>query len=366
MPLRLLLPPIDRPGATTPVAWCVVDARGAALREGVSALGSVPVGEAVDLILPASRVLFARLKLPKVGATTLRELLPYAVEDKLLADPSQIHAVPGPTLSGGETLVAVTDRCWLDAGLAWVRSQGHRVSRIVCESALVSDAEAAWHVRLARDAAFLVEGDGYATAFDPPIDGAPPFSVRVALNEARERGSPPETIRVQVADGVTRPDAKAWEAALERPVTVEAMGNALVGPLAAHAIDLMTAELAHGEPRGQRFALPRATWALAASVAMLALGLLAFETGQLERERAALETEREALFRAAFPEARTVVDPALQMRRNLADLRRTRGEGAPSDFLSAAAEAAQGGPLPVKKLTFANGKAEVQRGERKP
>ena len=361
MPLRLLLPPIDRPGADTPVAWCLIDARGTALREGMSALGSAPAAEPIDLILPASRVLFARLKLPKVGASTLRELLPYAVEDKLLADPSQIHAVPGPALANGDTLVAVIDRNWLEAGLAWARSHGHRIARVVCESALVPDTDSAWHVRLAKEAAFLVESDGYATAFDPPGDGAPPFSVRVALNEARDRAALPGSIRVQVKEAATMPDAKAWQAALELPVAVEALRHPLAGPLPPNAIDLLTGDLARGPSSTQRFALPRATWALAAAVAALSLGLVGFDTWQLESEREALEAEREALFRAAFPEARTVVDPALQMRRNLADLRRSRGEGAPSEFLSAAAEAVQGGPVPVKKLTYANGKADVQR-----
>lgn len=366
MPLRLLLPPIDRPGADTPAAWCLVDAHGTANREGISAIGSVPDGEPIDLILPASRVLFARLKLPKVGASTLRELLPYAVEDKLLADPSQIHAVPGPAVADGDTLVAVVDRTWLEAGLAWARSHGHRIARVVCESALVPGTDSAWHVRLAKEAAFLVESDGYATAFDPPMDGTPPFSVRVALNEARDRGSLPGSIRVQASEGVATPDATAWEAALERPITVESLRSPLAGSLASHAIDLLTGELTRSESSSQRFALPRATWALAVAVAVLSLGLVGFDTWRLESERAALDAEREALFRAAFPEARTVVDPALQMRRNLADLRRSRGEGAASEFLSAAAEAAQGGPVPVKKLTYANGKAEVQREARKP
>ena len=68
-------------------------------------------------MVPAERVLFARLKLPKVNATTIRELLPYAVEDRLLADPSHIHAVAGARNAHGETVVVVVDREWLRAAL---------------------------------------------------------------------------------------------------------------------------------------------------------------------------------------------------------------------------------------------------------
>jgi general secretion pathway protein L len=41
----------------------------------------------------------------------------------------------------------------------------------------------------------------------------------------------------------------------------------------------------------------------------------------------------EAAFRKAFPEAKTVVDPALQMSRNVADLRRAAGQPDASDLL---------------------------------
>jgi len=110
MILRLLVPAVDHPGADTAYAWMLTDARGAMLREGLTPLAAVPRAETVEAILPVARVLFARLRLPKVGTATIRELLPFAVEDRLLADPAQIHAVPGTTNSRGETLVAVVDR----------------------------------------------------------------------------------------------------------------------------------------------------------------------------------------------------------------------------------------------------------------
>src|SRR5687768_6176720 len=113
MKLRVFLPASERPDPAASFAWMLFDDRGAVLRSDVSALADVPRAGEVAAVLPAERVLFARLKLPRVNAATIRELLPYAVEDRLLADPAQIHAVPGPTDSRGETLVAVVDREWL-------------------------------------------------------------------------------------------------------------------------------------------------------------------------------------------------------------------------------------------------------------
>ena len=47
-----------------------------------------------------------------------------------------------------------------------------------------------------------------------------------------------------------------------------------------------------------------------------------------------------ATFKQTFPEAAAIVDPALQMRRNLADLQRARGIAESSDFLPLLAQVA--------------------------
>ena len=49
--------------------------------------------------------------------------------------------------------------------------------------------------------------------------------------------------------------------------------------------------------------------------------MLAFPLGQLNQERKALQVQLERKFRQAFPNAQVVVDPMLQMQRQVADLR---------------------------------------------
>ena len=109
--------------------------------------------------------------------------------------------------------------------------------------------------------------------------------------------------------------------------------------------------------------MPRLAWALAAALVALQFGATVADGWRLERERRALEAEREAVFRAAFPEAKTIVDPALQMRRNLADLQRSRGRAAANDFLSLATAAARADGAPAKRLVYSGGRLEVDRQE---
>jgi general secretion pathway protein L len=363
MILRLLVPAIDHPGTDTPFAWTLADARGTVLREGNGPLAGLPRAETVEAVLPVSRVLFARLKLPKVNAATIRELLPFAVEDRLLADPAQIHAVPGATNARGETLVAVVDRSWLAEVLALCANAGFAPARAVCESALLPSESGHWHAVLGATRSFLVEDDGHAVAFDPPAGAQAPLAVRIACDEAAERDSRPALLKVLVGSGVARPDAARWSESVSTKVSVSDLQAMLAAPLAAGAIDLLAGDFARRTAGLGSLRLPRLAWGLAAAIVVAQVGITTLHWWRLDRERRALEDERESLFRTAFPEAKSVVDPALQMRRNLAELQRARGRPSASDFLALATAAARSDPAPARSLTYSAGRLEIDRRE---
>jgi general secretion pathway protein L len=362
MILRLLVPAADRPGADAPFAWALLDGRGQVLREAATTLDGVPRAGSVEAVLPASRVLFARLKLPRVNAATIRELLPFAVEDRLLADPAQIHAVPGATNARGETLVAVVDRAWLTDTLALLARAGLSPARAVCESALLPSLPGEWHAVLGAGRSFLVEDDGQAVAFDSPTGAEPPLAVRIAADEAAERDARPERLQVLVEPGLPLPDAALWSERAGMRVTAVESRPPLDAPVAATAIDLLAGDFAPRASGLGSLRLPRLAWKLAAAIVVLQFGLTVADWWRVDRERRLLEAERESIFRAAFPEAKTVVDPALQMSRNLAALQRERGRASESDFLALATAAARNRPSPVKRLVYAGGRLDVERG----
>ncbi len=342
MILRLLVPALDRPGPATPFDWSLADRRGEVLREGTGMLADLPRADTVEAILPVSRVLSARLKLPRVNAATIRELLPFAVEDRLLADPAQIHAVPGATNAQGETLVAVVDREWLAGVLSLLSRAGLSPARVLCESALLPAKPGEWHAVLGAARKFLVEDDGHAVAFDPPAGAEPPLAVRIALDEAAGRRARPARLGVRVEPGVPAPDAALWQERAGATVSVEEAKGLLSRPAAANARSTCCTATSRAARRSAPSRSPRA---LAAALVLLQLAFTAADAWRLSRERQALEDEQVALFRAAFPEAATIVDPALQLRRNLADLQRSRGQASSSDFLALASAAGADAPL---------------------
>ena len=358
--LRIFLPAAGRPDAREPMRWLLVDRRSVAA-EGETLLDEMPAADGVEAILPASRVLFARLALPRVSDTTIRELLPFAVEDRLLADPAQIHAVAGRTDSRGETIVAVVDREWLRGALGALAAAGHNARHAWCESALLPLDGNEWHLVLRPDG-LLVDDGGIATTFDWHGDGALPLAVRIALDEAAARGDRPARILVHPAAGTAAPDLARWSA--DSGVRFEpgpAWSEMEPAPVAAGSIDLFSADFAAHRTGLARLRVSRAAVALVAALALLQFGFTLADTWRLQRERARLTAEREGIFRSAFPEARVVVDPDLQMQRNLAQLRAARGMASGDDFLVKLTAAARESNAPAVSVDYAKGKLDVRR-----
>ena len=359
MKLRVFLPVTDRIDAATVMAWRLFDARHQPLRQGESRVGEMPKASQVEAIVPAERVLFARLKLPRVNAATIRELLPFAVEDRLLADPAHIHAVAGRTTANGETVVAVVDRDWLANIVDTLRRAGLKPVHAFSESALLPEGRE-WHVVWGPERGLLVDDRGVSVAFDRTA-GELPLAIRLAMDEAAARSERPARIALHRERGAAPPDLSRWTteagaAFIEGPAW-ESLHGADAG---RHAIDLLQDEFAPSASRLSRASVPRAAVVLAIVIAALQLTFVGVDAWRLERERQALDARREAIFREAFPEARTVVDPDLQMSRNLADLRRTRGLAAEDDFLVQLTRAAREG-APVRAVEYANGRLQVKR-----
>jgi general secretion pathway protein L len=361
MKLRIFVPGADRPDASTRWPWMLLDARGALLREDATPPADMPRAEDVELVLPAARVLFARLKLPRVGAATLRELLPFAVEDRLLADPSHIHAVAGPIDARGETLVAVIDREWLRGMLEPLRAAGLRPSRAWCESALLGGPGGEWQLVLGTARGLLVDDLGAGVAFDRGAPGGLPLALRIALDEASERGERPGLIRVHTEGDAPRPDLERWAAEAGVRMEPGSRWETLArGEPARGAIDLLAPELRSRAANLAAVRIPRAAVVLALSIVVVQFALDGAQAWRLARERAGLAARAESIFRSAFPEAKAVVDPRLQMQRNLAELRRSRGLAAGDDFLAQLTHAARASGARAHSIEYANGRLDIR------
>ncbi|HET7402105.1 MAG TPA: type II secretion system protein GspL, partial [Usitatibacter sp.] len=180
----------------------------------------------------------------------------------------------------------------------------------------------------------------------------------IALDESTARGDRPQRLVVHGEEGAAV-DCERWSADTGVPCAPGEPWEARRNAPRRRGIELLEGELAAAGAMAWR--LPRQAAALALIVLVLQLAFTAADEYRLRREYRDLDAEREAVFREAFPEARVVVDPELQMTRNVADLKRSRGLAAGDDFLVQLTHAARTAPAnAVHRVDFANGRVTLQ------
>ncbi|MBU6271051.1 MAG: general secretion pathway protein GspL [Betaproteobacteria bacterium] len=308
-------------------------------------LESLPRMRSAVLLLNPRDVSLVRVSLPPLSPARLARALPNLLEEQLLQDPAACALVPGPALAQGERLVAVIDRAWLEFVLGAFERRGIRVAAAwPAQQALplaTGGATLAW----LGDALALRLGPQEALGWAAGADAASRVESVAALLRATGWREPAGAGGDPVVDGAARPreisligfpdEDRAALAGLADAFGV-AFRPAAWGIDPAAGIDL---SLARAGSSGSRW-LARIDWrawrlpaGLSAAAALVAIVGLNLHWAQLARERAGLRAAMETSFRQAFPSAQVVVDPLLQMRRQVADLRIAAGQSGPDDFL---------------------------------
>jgi general secretion pathway protein L len=282
-----------------------------------------------------------RAALPPGPAAKLAKLAPFAIEDAIVSAPEDILATVLDDERNGERLVAVIDRGWLESALAELAAHGIAPTRAIVESALAAGSPGTWTVVWTGGGGFAALGGIEAIALDASLDGRPPLSLKLAADERRRRGDAPKAVRVLLAGGADAPDTGRWAESLHVPVAVVGKWVPETADAAAAACPNLLPGADGGRWSGRGFAARFKPAAILAAGILVVHGLLTVaDWSRLAYEARSLRGDMEAAFRKAFPDAKAVVDPALQMRRNVADLRRAAGEPDATDLVPVLAKLA--------------------------
>jgi len=342
-------------------------------REAISEKGLIADlprhAERVQLVLPAAQVLITRAKLPKGARRQSGSVLAYAVEDRTVAEPdtaqvSWLGAIG--TGTGEDDVLAVLDKValahWLDA----LEHAGIRSPEIQCETLLLPWIAGEWAFAWDGLEGFVRTGDFEGAATDCGDHLSPPLTLKIMLEEAEARGEGPSAIALYNTSredyaNVSTPDIGAWQNQLGVAVHVLHQWDWRSAPIHG-GISLAQKRLWRMAP-GFLTRLRPAAWVLGATLAFHAIALVT-DWAQLSREQSRLRQSMEARFRSVFPDAVAVVDPALQMRRKLAEARHAAGLPDNSDFLPMITQVASATKdLPggsVRKIAYENGRLTIE------
>jgi len=302
----------------------------------------------VQLVVPAAEVLITRARLPQAAARRAGAVLAYAVEEETLRDP-ETSQVSWLGRAGEADVLAVLDRAGLARWNEALAAAGIASYEVHCETLMLPFRADEWSLAWNGSEGFVRTGELEGAATDSGDSITPPMSLRLTLEQARAQGSVPASIAVYQTTPHAMPDLDAWQAELG-----VSLRNA--GAWDWHSAPAGAGLALAQERRGWRLApgffarFKPAAWIAAAALTIHTLALVT-DWAVLASEQHSLRARMVARFRAAFPDAVAVVDPALQMRRKLAAARHAAGRSDPGDFLPMIAQVATSlGVLPPGAL----------------
>lgn len=313
------------------IYWWWRPAQGAPEEGTVRELSELPaaarIGQAIAWT-PGAETLFTRVTLPTRSRAKILQALPYALEDQLLGEPETLYFTYR-NLPDGSLAVAVTAQERFQGWLEAFKGAGLHLAALCPVTLTPPLEEGCWSIGFDADEVYVRSGElaGFAC---PLALAAPPAALTAALREAGEQGKAPRELIV--FNPPPRFDRAAWAEVLGVPLTLRE--QALWPALGAVPFNLLQRDFA---PSGE---LRQSLRAMRPAAVMLGVWLIAVVTLSLWQWWSLASTQRAAraemteLFKKSFPEAKTVVDPVLQMERNLAILQANSGKIASSDMLS--------------------------------
>jgi len=288
----------------------------------------------VVAVVPAQALAWHTITPPPVGAARLAAALEGLLEERLLEDPAQSQVVYTPdgaaAAAQGQTLtVLVCQKAWLRQALAPLQAQGMVVSRIVPEwSPQAQAAPVLWVGGSPEQVQAVACGPQGAMVLPPP-----PWSsaISATLNqpEAQLLCEPAMAAWVQQQFGraprMLSPGQRLWQAQQTDWDLAQgewAQGRRQRWARFAHELALNLWQAPRWRP---------ARWGLLALLVLNLVGLqwMAWQQRQLQAQ---LQKDMAMLLTRSFPAVQVVVDPPLQMAREVQALQRAMGQPNAADL----------------------------------
>lgn len=328
-----------------PVEWIAVDSTGTALAEpgtGDLAMATADTGgRAVIALVPATAVLRTRADVPVKGAAKIQQALPFALEEQLAEDVDDLHFAAGSRGPDGRVPVAVVRRDLMSEWLARLSGAGLAVSQLYSTSDALGVIPSTTVLLVEESGAILVEPDGTTATID--VDSLDAV-LELWIGGVPESGSDdgikaPRHLAVHVcatlADRIA-PTLDGLRPQLDS-LEVRTFGEHGVLPrLAAQIVTTPGLNLLQGD-YARRASLMvywpawRLTAALAAGLAVVAIGTELAQLRQMQVRGAALDQSIDQAFHYLFPDAGEVTDPRGQFESRIRQL--GSSGGASREFL---------------------------------
>ncbi|MEA3412625.1 MAG: type II secretion system protein GspL [Pseudomonadota bacterium] len=315
------------------VDWIVLDTDQIPLDESRTGTLEECAGHArqrrVVVLAPAEEATLQTVQIVARNRQQLLKAIPYALEENLSQDVDEIHFSVGRKFDADRYPVAITEIGAMDHWVERLKAADLQPAALVPEILALPLAEDEWSMILEPGRALVRTGenDGFACS---------PESLSVMVDLAlQEREEMPSTLRVHRCSGEDAiPDPPL------PPEVVPAGDEVCPMPLLASGLDLKYAiNLLQGSYQpdsgiGKMVRPWQAAAAILAAWLVVEIGSASLDIARLSHEESALESRIEKVYREAFPDAKRVVNPRVQMQQQLKKLEAAAGGGVGGGFLA--------------------------------
>ncbi len=287
-------------------------------------------GAKIVVLAPASPMMACVAELPPTPAARLRQALPYALEEQFAEDVERLHFAMGKRDSDGKLPVVALDRELMSRWQALFAANELRPHVMLNEALALPWNEGEWSLLLQEEALLRIDATlGYAI---------PSTQLAAWLGVALQAQATPPS-RVCVYDAREGEGGEVWgeglpgiEIAYEKvdsPLSLLARSDPFSG------INLLQGDFSRKEQLGRLWRPWQATAAMLGIWLLLQGGMAIGNYISLSARDAQLYAAIEQVYRDTFPEARNVVNPRVQMERELASMQGGGTGGAFANLLAA-------------------------------
>ncbi len=299
--------------------------------QGSAAIENLPFDEKatvkIAVIVPAEMLSWHKVKLPpgiNSKSARLRAVLEGILEEKLLDAPERIHfAVEPGSLGKSSMWVAACDKSSLKTHIQSFEKAGHAISAIFPEFEPV---EGATQVYFSEDAA----GPKMTICGSHGVTVLPATASSVKL--AQQYGSPAKDLTVSATPELAELARKLWSAQVNVTTPEQRSLSPLKSPWNLAQFDITSSSGSRRWKRVEeglaRMALDKQWRGLRWGLAMLLVVNIAGLNAWAWKEKSLLDAKKSLvseMFSKTFPRVSPVIDPVLQMEREVAMLKRSAG-----------------------------------------
>lgn len=339
--------------------WVALDTEGrpaGSVRSGTPAEATTEAaGLRVVALAPGIDCVLTQVSIPGRNRKKLLRAVPYALEEQFSEDVEDLHFALGPAVAGGEFPVVVVAIQRMNALLEVFTKAGLEVHQLIPDLLTIPCPADTVCAVIDGDVALVRSGPYSGFAVDAENLG-------LLLASQLEQGDGGiQSVHIIVPAGTTLPGLEVLDAQVEVQHTNGTALDVLARGLSSPSIDLLQGAYSRSREWVKLWRPWRITAALLLTGVVLTHAAKGVDYMGLKQQQAELNSRIETVFKEAFPDARRVVNPRVQMQQQLEQMQRQRGGG--SQFITLLARSGEvlraAGDVDITGASFRAGRLDL-------